>query len=141
MGERVGRVRRRVNAYVTDTHTLFWHLTNSPRLGAQAAQAFREASSGAALIYVPVIVLAELYYLNRKQGDVLDFHAVVKRLQRSQAYLLVPFRPGEVLDLDLDRAVPEMHDRIIVGVARRLNAPLLTVDPQIIQSNPVTIVW
>jgi len=130
-----------VNAYVTDTHTLFWQLTNSPRVGTQAARASSEASAGRARIYVPVIVLAELYFLNRKQGGLLDFHAVVRRLQRSRAYVLVPFRPGEVLDLDADQAVPEMHDRIIVGVARRLNAPLLTQDSQITGSGLVVTIW
>ena len=130
-----------MNAYVSDTHTLFWHLTNSPRLGPRAAQAFSDAANGAALIYVPVIVLAELYYLNQKQAVQLDFPAVLRRLQRSRAYVLVPYLPDEVIDLDANGAVPEMHDRIIAGVSRRLNAPLLTRDPQIVRSGLVVTVW
>ena len=130
-----------MNAYVSDTHTLFWHLTNSPRLGPQAAQALSDAANGAALVYVPVIVLAELYYLNQKQAVQLDFPAVLRRLQRSRAYVLVPYLPDEVIDLDANRAVPEMHDRIIAGVSRRLNAPLLTRDPQIVRSGLVVTVW
>ena len=45
--------------------------------------------------------------------------------------------PADVLDLDLDSAVPEMHDRLIVGSARRIGAKLLTVDKQIISSRLV----
>ncbi|MGI8884189.1 MAG: hypothetical protein ACR2IA_08090 [Pyrinomonadaceae bacterium] len=40
-----------------------------------------------------------------------------------------------------DLVVPEMHDRIIVGVARRLSVPCLTCDTKIIASNLVKVVW
>ncbi len=50
-----------MNDYVADTHALYWYLTNSPLLGANASQAFNETDNGNALIYIPVIVLAELY--------------------------------------------------------------------------------
>lgn len=50
-----------MNFYVTDTHALFWYLINSPALGANASLAFDEADTGQALIYVPAVVLAELY--------------------------------------------------------------------------------
>jgi hypothetical protein len=46
-----------------------------------------------------------------------------------------------VLNFDAESAVPEMHDRIITWLARRLGAPLLTHDPQITASNLVQIVW
>lgn len=47
----------------------------------------------------------------------------------------------DVLDFERDAAVREMHDRIIVGLARRLNAPLLTADSQIAAANLTSIVW
>jgi len=34
-----------------------------------------------------------------------------------------------------------MHDRMIVGAARRLNAPLLTKDANVTASGLVKIVW
>ena len=54
---------------------------------------------------------------------------------------LVAFEADDVLDFDRDSAVKEMHDRMIVGVARRLNAPLLTKDANITASGLVSIVW
>jgi hypothetical protein len=57
-----------VNRYVTDTHALSWYLIDSPRMGARADQAFNEADQGAAVIFVPAIVLADLYYMNVKLG-------------------------------------------------------------------------
>jgi PIN domain nuclease of toxin-antitoxin system len=130
-----------VTTYVADTHALFWYLTNSPRLGSQASQAFDEADQGTALIYVSAIVLAELYYLNAKQGSQLDVAAVVQHLRGSSQFVLVPFLPEDVIDFEASRAVPEMHDRMIVGVAHRFQATLLTRDPQIVNSNMVATLW
>ena len=61
-----------MNFYVTDTHALFWYLINSPLLGAGASGAFDEADNGQALIYIPAIVLAELYFLNEKKQRPID---------------------------------------------------------------------
>jgi PIN domain nuclease of toxin-antitoxin system len=130
-----------MNHYVADTHTLFWYLTASPRLGTKAKLAFDEGVRGEALIYIPVIVLAELYYLNEKLGNVLDFSAEFQRLQNSGQFTFISFHPQDVLDFDTDSKVPEMHDRIIVGVARRLKAICLTRDVAIMESRLVTTLW
>ena len=58
-----------MNDYVVDTHSLFWFLTASPRLGANAKAAFDEAQNGLAFIHISAIVLAELYYLNSKYSS------------------------------------------------------------------------
>lgn len=130
-----------MNGYVTDTHSLFWYLTNSSMLGPNASSAFDEADNGAALIYVPAIVLAELYYLNEKFGRPVDFAAEYRRIISGSQFVLLPFMPEEVLGFDLDRAVAEMHDRMIVGAARRLGIPCLTKDAEIAASGLVAIVW
>jgi PIN domain nuclease of toxin-antitoxin system len=52
--------------YVVDTHALFWYLTGSTRLSQRAKAAFDEGATGAAVIYVPAVVLAELFFLNEK---------------------------------------------------------------------------
>jgi hypothetical protein len=62
-----------MNHYVVDTHALFWYLIASPKLGWGAKSAFDEGVRGEALIYVPAIVLAELFFLNEKVGRPLDF--------------------------------------------------------------------
>jgi PIN domain nuclease of toxin-antitoxin system len=56
-------------------------------------------------------------------------------------FRFVPFLPDEVLDFDRDVPVPEMHDRIIVGLARRLNAPLITSDSLITSANIARVIW
>ncbi len=127
--------------YVTDTHALYWYLTASSQLGTNARQAFFEADQGSALIYVPAIVLAELYYLNKKYGEPLDFASAFDQLQRSAQFVLLPFDPTDVLDFEANAAVPEMHDRIVAGVAKRLGMPCVTRDPRIINSGLVSTIW
>lgn len=130
-----------MNGYVADTHALFWYLLNSPLLGANASAAFDEADNGEAVIYIPSIVFAELYYLNVKQKFIIDFDAAFQKIKRSAQFIIIPFEAEEVLDFDKNSAVAEMHDRIIVGAAHRLNASLLTKDQNITTSNLVEVIW
>jgi PIN domain nuclease of toxin-antitoxin system len=130
-----------MNEYVTDTHSLLWYLLAAPALSAKAKNAFDEAANGAALIYIPSIVLAELYFLNVKQKHIIDFGSEFQKIRQSGQFVSVPFDSDDVLDFDKDSAVKEMHDRMIVGVARRLNATLLTKDQNIINSNTVKTIW
>lgn len=130
-----------MNLYVADTHALFWYLTASPKLSADAKAAFDEGDDSKALIYIPAIVLAELFYLNEKLGEPVDFEAEYDRLSTATQYVLLPLAPVEVLDLKADRAVREMHDRLIVGLARRLGATLITKDQDITASGVVSVLW
>jgi len=77
--------------YVADTHALFWYLTGSRRLGAGARTAFDEAQSGEAIIYIPAIAMAELYFLNVKAGHPLDFGGEFQRLLEAGQFQFVPF--------------------------------------------------
>src|SRR5947199_10790653 len=100
-----------MNDYVTDTHSLFWHLSNYPKLGRNAALAFNEAESGNALIHISAIVLAELFYLNVKLGKPVDFAVKFAELEQATQFILTPLDPEDVLDCDRDAAVTELHDR------------------------------
>lgn len=130
-----------MKSYVADTHALFWYLIASPKLGEKAKQAFNEGVNGNALIYVPVIVLAELFYLNEKAAYPLDFIVEYDRLTSGGQFVFVPFESQDVLDFDKDTAVPEMHDRMIAGVARRLDAICLSRDLAIQSFSSVTTLW
>jgi predicted nucleic acid-binding protein len=60
------------------------------------------------LIYIPAIVIAELYYLNEKKGRPLDFRAKYARLAQSKQFVLLPFHPSHTLDFDACSAVTEI---------------------------------
>jgi hypothetical protein len=82
-----------------------------------------------------------LFFLNEKAGRPLDFVVEYGRLSHSSQFVFMPFEPQDVLDFNLDTAVPEMHDRMITGVARRLNAICLSRDPAIRSFALVTTLW
>ena len=130
-----------MNRYVVDTHALFWYLIDSPQLGPRASEAFEEGARGEAEIYVPSIVLAELHFLNEKLGRPLDFLTEYERLRDSLQLIFVSLMSEDILDFDRDASVPEMHDRIIVGVARRMDAVCLSRDREIVQSETVATLW
>ena len=127
--------------YVTDTHALYWYLIASPKLGANARAAFLAGEQGQAQIYVPSILLAELYYLNVKYNRPLEFAREYQRLAGAGQFRFVDFRAADVLSFDALIVIPEMHDRIIAGVAYVMNVLLLTRDPAIIDSRIIQTIW
>ena len=127
--------------YVTDTHALYWYLTASPKLGVNAQAAFLAGEQGQTLIYIPSIVLAELYFLNIKYNQPLLFAQEYERLTGSGQFRFVEFCAVDVLCFDALTAIPEMHDRMIAGVAHALQLPLLTRDGEIVASGIIQTIW
>jgi PIN domain nuclease of toxin-antitoxin system len=127
--------------YVADTHALYWYLTQDRKLGSQARSAFQNAEAGGGLIYVSSISIAELYYLMVKAGAVASFPALYTTLSQARHVRLVPFEAEDVLRFDALASIPEMHDRIIAGVAFQRQIPCLTRDPAIVGSGIVMTIW
>jgi PIN domain nuclease of toxin-antitoxin system len=127
--------------YVVDTHALIWYLTNDKKLGKQAAEVFAAAERGETRLIVSAIVVAEMYYANKKNKWFADFNETYRELRTKPYLRFVHFKADHVLDFDHDATVPEMHDRIIAGLARRIGAPLVAADPQITAANLVKIIW
>ncbi len=127
--------------YVVDTHALIWYLLNDRKLSSQAKAVFQAAEQNQTLLILSVVVLAELYYANAKNKWFPDFKKVYNDLMRVPYIRFVSVNPDHVLDFLQDAAVPEMHDRIIAGLARRLGAPLITSDPLITAAAIVRILW
>ena len=127
--------------YVTDTHPLFWYFADPKKLGRNAKVAFQQMENGSALIYISAIVLCEMHFANVKEGRPVDMAEVFNEIGQHACFQLKSVEPEDVLDFDADFAVPEMHDRMIVGLARRFGLPLITKDESIVKSKLVRIVW
>lgn len=111
------------------------------KLGGRALAVFRAAERGEARLIVSAIVLAELYFLNAKHGYFPDFAQLYTQLVAKPYVRLVELDPQDVLDFSRDASVPEMHDRIIAGLARRLGYPLITRDGTVRAAGLVPVVW
>lgn len=130
-----------MNNYVTDTHALFWYLTQDKRLGRKANEAFQKAVKGEAIIWIPTIVMAELFWILEKQDRTNVFFELFEKLEIAQQFEFVDFTITDVLLFDELSNIPEMHDRIIASVAKKLDVPCLTKDEEIRQGNLVKTIW
>lgn len=126
---------------MVDTNALIWYLMDDSKLGRQAGEVFSAAERGETRLVIPAIVMAELYYADKKFSLFADFRGVFHRLQAAPYVRFLAFEAEQVLDFDRDKDVPEMHDRIIAGIARRLNAPLIASDSKIVEAGVAEIVW
>ncbi|MHB8627757.1 MAG: type II toxin-antitoxin system VapC family toxin [Aggregatilineales bacterium] len=126
--------------YVIDTNILIWWLTELDKLNARTREIFEAAKNGQAQIIISSMVIFELFYADKKWKLFDDFAQIYKDLKVQPYFQFVSLGSDDVLDFARDSAVPEMHDRIIVGVARRLGWLLLTADSQIIKAGLVPIV-
>jgi PIN domain nuclease of toxin-antitoxin system len=128
--------------YVLDTHPLIWSLTGDKKLGQQARLILDEAhEKGRPEIVLSVIVIAEMYWADKKHHLFEDFAQTVAAIKARPYVHIMPLDAAHILDFDRDSDIAEMHDRIIVGLARRFQAPLITRDTQIIGAGIVTTVW
>lgn len=127
--------------YVTDTHALVWYLQGDSRLSPTVKQIMDAAQSGHTRIIVSAIVLAEMYWIHQKRPLTTAFSTIYSSLEQNPGFRFVPLDAAHILDFAQDAAVNEMHDRIIVGLARRLQAPLLSRDVNITQAGIVTCIW
>jgi hypothetical protein len=72
---------------------------------------------------------------------VYRFADLYSQLKAKPYFRFINFAADDVVEFDQDAAVAEMHDRIIAGLARRIGASLITIDPQLKAANGVLVVW
>jgi PIN domain nuclease of toxin-antitoxin system len=134
-----------MSKYVTDTHALLWHISNSANLSARAKVIFDNADMGRAIIIVPSIVLVECVYLAEKRRiEEERINEVFFRLSRPRySYKLVQIEVDTILALrSIARTiVPDMPDRIIAATALQLGLPLITKDGRISSLPGLTVIW
>lgn len=131
--------------YVTDMHSLIWHLQRSRRLSAKARAIFRRADRGQAQIVIPSIVLVEMVYLAERVriDSALVDQVFALLVPRPQNYILAPLNLEVVQALrGINRTqVPDMPDRIIVATAKQLGLTLLSRDPAVVAVPGVSVIW
>ncbi len=128
-------------AYVVDTNALYWYLTADKKLTRDAKDLFTAAENGQTRLYISVVSMAELFYILQKKPLPQTFAQVYMSMKAKPYFEFVGLEPDQILDFTQDAMIPEMHDRIIVGLARRLKAPLITSDGPITAAKHVQVVW
>lgn len=134
-----------MSRYVTDTHPLFWFLTENEKLSSHASQIFREADVGLHQILIPGIVLVEMVYLVEKglliENLLEKLFAAITIPQGSYAVAELNSGTVKALKSILRNKVPDMPDRIITATTYQLGLPLITKDEKIQRAEIVQFVW
>jgi hypothetical protein len=82
-----------------------------------------------------------MFYADKKWKLFDNFEEIYAGLKKQPHFRFLALEPDHVLDFTEDAAVPEMPDRIIAGLARRLGVPLLTNDPLITTAGGARTEW
>jgi PIN domain nuclease of toxin-antitoxin system len=137
----VGEVTVEEATYVADTHSLYWHFKYPDRLSAAADAVFRLAETGNAIIVIPAIVVAELYFLTVKQRQPFTPSELFTLLEQREGVYLSDLGRVQLENLALIDDIPEMHDRLIAAEAMALNAPIVTRDGIMSRSQHIRTIW
>ncbi len=127
--------------FVVDTHVLWWYLRSPERLTTAASAVFRLAETGNAIIVVPAIAVAELYFLSVKLGQPVAPSTLLGVLASVDGIELSDLGKAQLEKLDWFPEIPEMHDRLIASEAAALDAPVLTRDATLSASPQIETVW
>ncbi len=127
--------------YVVDTHALFWYRRDPDKLSPAADAVFRLADGGGAVIIVPAIVVAELFYLTQKLGRAMSTAAIIADIHHSREFAFSPLGQAQLEALEHVEGVSEMHDRLIAAEALVHHAPIVSKD-NVLRGNPlVDVIW
>lgn len=129
------------NSFVADTHALWWYLRSPDLLSPAASAIFRLAESGNALIVIPAIVVAEVYYLSTKLGQTLAPSTLLDALAGRDDIELSNLGRMQLEKLHLFPEIPEMHDRLIAAESISLDAPVITRDQTLSASLRIETIW
>lgn len=123
--------------YVTDTHTLIWHMTNNPKLSRIAKRILNEED-----IIIPCILFYELVYLIEKKKVTVDFDSFVSIVSSSKNYRIEPvclpiIKKSRIIPREI---IPDPWDRLIVATSLHLDIPLISRDKSL-KKTGVEIRW
>ncbi len=128
-----------MNKYVTDTQALVYFLQDKEVINPHINQIFINTDKGKNIIIIPSIVVMEIMYLFEKNRIPINLFAI-EDIIKSQNYEYEPLTL-EIIKIAMEiKDLPELHDRLIAATARYLDLPLITNDPEIINSKYINCV-
>jgi len=123
--------------YVTDTHSLLWHMTDDPRLSSRVKKIFDND-----YIFIPCIVFFELLYLVEKKRIVSDIDTFFAMVSSSENYKVEPLC---LPIIENSRKIPremvaDPWDRLIAATSMHLRLPLITRDENLKEIG-LEVIW
>jgi predicted nucleic acid-binding protein len=127
--------------YAIDTVAFIYYLAGL--LPGKSEKIFKSAEKGDSKLILTSISIGEAIYVFKKQKKSRAGEELTKMLENlgKCAYI-------EVKDLEMQdwknfaaSSVPELHDRMVVAIAKKYKVPLITNDSEIIKSGEVKTIW
>ena len=128
-----------MKVYVADAVAFLYYLLD--KLPPSADEVFRMAEECRAMLYLPTIAAAELFYLFERKGWQDKWRELMTYVEELPCFSFYPL-DGKVLKVLEDVKMRELHDRIIVATTKVLGAEaLVTKDEEIRRSGIVATIW
>lgn len=129
---------------VTDTHPLLWYTTNKlHKLPKKVVGAFDNAIKGQSAILIPLAVLWEIS-LAIKAGKIQEIYSLEEHIKTrffANSISILPVEIEDVLRSHKLNFTKDPFDTIIVAMALRMEAPLITGDAIIHKHKPCQLFW
>jgi len=125
-----------------DSHALIWYLHEDSKvnLTKKALETIRLAEYRG-IIYVPTIVLLEVFRVIHKGKYPLSFDALLSGIEQNPGFQIIPF-DVELLKLTTRVQGFELHDSIVFATALMTGTPLVTRNRQIKAKRAnVDVIW
>jgi PIN domain nuclease of toxin-antitoxin system len=132
------------NKYVLDAHAVIWHLEANSRLSRTAKSILADPASD---LVLPAITLAEAVYVVEKgRTRIPSAQALLDGVLADPRIDVYPLNLDVLLASVAAKAVPELHDRLLVSTALLLQSSghvvsLVTKDQSIVHSGLVAVTW
>jgi len=130
--------------FVTDTHGfVFYALGKVESLGRRARRVFAQAEKRRATIYIPTICFFELSLLfdSGKVRSDRSFSEWKAGIERSGSFIVEPLTWEDVDEARSLLSLTDPFDRLIAGIANRLQSPLITRDSELVDCGVVETLW
>ncbi|MFQ5711435.1 MAG: type II toxin-antitoxin system VapC family toxin [Candidatus Geothermarchaeales archaeon] len=128
-----------MKTYVSDAVAFLYYLLD--KLPPDPNEAFKEAETGDAVMYLPTIAAAELFYLFDAKKWFERQAEMQRRMLESINFRFYPFNRETLLESKKSRA-RKIHDKIIIATTKVLRAEaLLTKDLEIRKLGEVKTIW
>ncbi len=129
-----------MNSFVSDTMAIVLRLEKR-KLPQKVKNIFEKAEDNSAEIFIPSLVVAELAYLSEKNRIECSIEKLEIYLKNHKNIQTCPIQFSSVKKAFMINDIPELHDRLIAGVASELSLELITNDPKIRASKFVRTIW
>lgn len=128
-----------MGTYVADAHAFSRYLTDN--LPKRADRIFKDVEEGKSKLFMPSIAIAELIYVFEKTLTEAMIREMFEKIDSYPTFSIHPL-DSALLKILPEIKLREIHDRIIVGTCKQLNADgLLSKDKEIRGSGLVKAIW